>query len=289
MLVNSNEDKLVDLSVIGEIASPTLRQSYRIQPVTGQPIQLPSVGGISYNANLGDPAVGIAADHVEPGVSIRNSHEASNRALNTFACIGNRAKILSGDAKGLKGWVIGKHGGVEHVMIHFDELHTLEQLAIGDRIQIRSRGTGLQLEGFPDLVLMNMDPALLQSLQQTAFGPLVYPVTHIVPAHLLGAGLGEDSCQSGDVDIQLFDEKAVSEFNLETLRFGDFIAMDNCDHRYGRIYREGWVSIGVITHSCSIQAGHGPGVTTIMTAPKNILSAKIQTEANIKSVLPTLL
>lgn len=290
MTLRTNEKKLVELSVIGEIASPTLRQNYRIQPVLGLPVQLPGVGGICYNANLGDSAVDLVADHVEPGVSIRNPHEAGNRALNTLACIGNRARVLTGDGKGLEGRVIGKHGGVEHVMIHFANLQDLEKLAIGDRIQVRAWGTGLKLADHPQITVMNLDPAVLHQLgqwQNAGNGEtFVCPVTHQVPANLLGAGLGEETCQSGDVDIQLFDEKAVQHYNLNTLRFGDLIAMDNCDHRFGRIYREGWISIGVITHSCSIQAGHGPGVTTLMTGPKTALSVKIQPEANLKNFLP---
>ncbi len=286
-MVKTNENLLVELSVIGEIASPTLKQSYRIQPVSGSPIQLPSVGGISYNANIGDPAVGILADHVEPGVSLRNPHEASNRALNTFACIGNIAHVISGAAKGVTGWVTGKHGGVEHVMIYFPNRADLDKMVIGDKMQIRSMGTGLKIEAFPELTILNMDPALLQEL--AAFSPaqdrFVCPVTHKVPAYLLGAGLGEETCQSGDVDIQLFDEDAVAKFQLNSLRFGDLIAMEDCDHRYGRIYRKDWISIGVVTHSCCIQAGHGPGVTTILTAPKHVLEVKIEANANLKFFL----
>lgn len=288
-MLKTNENQLVALSVIGEIASPTLKQNYRIQPISGEPVQLPSVGGITYNASLGDSAIEIAADHIEPDVSIRNSHEASNKALNTLSCIGNVAKVVSGDGKGLEGWVIGKHGGVEHVMIHFPQRTDLDRLTIGDRIQIRAYGTGLKLLDHPEITLMNLDPRLLPKLfMRDSVGPkepLSCAVTHIIPAHLLGAGLGEETCQSGDVDIQLFDEQAVNAFHLNTLRFGDVVAMENCDHRYGRIYRQGWISVGIVTHSCSIQAGHGPGVTTILTAPQSALTAYIESEANLSAYL----
>ncbi len=286
----TNADKLAQLSVIGEIASPTLKVSYRIHPILGEPVQLPSVGGISYNANLGDSAIDLAADHIEPGVSIRNAHDASNRALNTFACIGNRARVLTGEGKGMVGWVTGKHGGVDHVMIHFPELDELDRLAIGDRIQVRSFGTGFKLQDYPAITVMNLDPAVYEKMnERSQMGSFVQiPVTHHVPAQLLGAGLGEDSCQVGDVDIQLFDAESVEEYNLNTLRFGDFIAMMDCDHRYGRIYRKGWVSIGVVVHSACIQAGHGPGVTTLFTGPASTLQTVTDPEANLKNVLPEL-
>lgn len=287
-MIHTNEKQLIELSVVGEIASPTVKQSYRIEPVSGEPVQLPGVGGISYNANLGNPAIGIEADHVEPGVSIRNPHDASNRALNTFACIGNRARVISGEGKALQGWVTGKHGGVDHVMIHFSDRESLHRLAIGDRIQIRSFGTGLKLLSHPEIKVMNLDPQLLHAI--VAASPptekqWACPVTHKVPAYLLGAGLGEESCQSGDVDIQLFDEEAVAQSGLQTLRFGDFVAMEDCDHRYGRIYRRNWLSIGIVTHSCSVQAGHGPGLTTILTGPRHALTSKIQADANLQRFL----
>ncbi len=281
----TNEAKLVALSVTGDIASPSLKLSYRIHPVSGDPIQLPSVGGISYNANLGDPAVGIMADHIEPGVSIRHSHDASNKALNTFACIGNVAKVITGEGKGLTGWVTGKHGGVEHVMIHLPNVADLDRLTLGDRFLIKALGTGLQLPDFPEITVLNTDPGLLGRLVTREADTIVCPVTHHVPAYLLGAGLGEETCHSGDVDIQLFDDEAVSEFQLDTLRFGDIVAMLDTDHRYGRIYRRGWLSIGVITHSCCVQAGHGPGVTTMLTGPAHCLKTVLTPQANLKHYL----
>lgn len=287
-MLNNNEKQLASLSVVGEIVSPGLKQAYRINPLTGKAIQLPGVGGISYNVNIGDTAVDIIADHIEPGVSVRNPNDSFNKALNAFACIGNIAKVISGEGKGLTGHVTGKHGGVDHVMIHFKQPQDLEQLAIGDRIQIRSFGTGLKIFDYPELSIMNLDPSLLKgiyNLESSDNRQFVCPVTHVVPAELLGAGLGEENCQGGDVDIQMFDREAVDTFNLNTLRFGDLVAMENCDHSYGRIYRKGWISIGIVVHGCCVQAGHGPGVTTILTGPKTTLIPKLNAEANLKNLL----
>ena len=70
--MRTNIDKLVRLSVIGEVASPIFRRSpYRISH-DGQPMVFPGVGGITYNVRVGDLAGGWMADHVEPGVSIEN-------------------------------------------------------------------------------------------------------------------------------------------------------------------------------------------------------------------------
>ena len=72
MVLRTNKEKLVKLSVIGEVTSPIYgRSPYRIS-ADGQPVVLPGVGGITYNIRVGDPACGWEADHVEPGVSVQN-------------------------------------------------------------------------------------------------------------------------------------------------------------------------------------------------------------------------
>ena len=67
-MLKTNVKKLVKISVIGEIASPTIRNPYNVS-ATGNPLVLPGVGGITYNVRVGDPACGWEADHVEPCVS----------------------------------------------------------------------------------------------------------------------------------------------------------------------------------------------------------------------------
>ncbi len=86
---------------------------------------MPGVGGITYNLRVGDLACGWEADHVEPGVSVENkendarSGQAANTAFNVLSCVGNKATVVTGDAKGAEGTVTGKHGGIEHVLVDF--------------------------------------------------------------------------------------------------------------------------------------------------------------------------
>ncbi|MEM3173454.1 MAG: DUF4438 domain-containing protein, partial [Candidatus Bathyarchaeia archaeon] len=84
-MLRMNVDRLVKISVIGEVSSPVFRRSpYRIS-YEGKPVVLPGVGGITYNVRVGDLAVGWAADHVEPGVSVRNKEsDDANMALNVL-------------------------------------------------------------------------------------------------------------------------------------------------------------------------------------------------------------
>ncbi|HHT9115695.1 MAG: DUF4438 domain-containing protein [Planctomycetes bacterium] len=285
--METNEKNLVEISVMGEVASPTSgSQPYCITP-EGKPTILPSVGGITYNVKVGDNAITWEADHVEPCVSVKNKEREENGALNLLSCIGNIARVTSGDAKGRTGVVTGKHGGIENVLVDFED-KTLEKLAIGDKILIRGIGVGLSFAKYPHIKIINMSPTLLNKLpirQDKTKVVLHVPVTHIIPAAIMGSGLGSQHCYRGDYDIQLFDKENVKKRHLQTLRFGDIVAIMDADHTFGRIYKTGAVSIGVIVHSNCVTAGHGPGVTTLLTSAEGKIVPSIDSTANIGAYL----
>ena len=54
------------------------------------------------------------------------------------------------------------HGGIEHVMIYFDD-ETLEDLAIDDKILVKAYGQGLSIEGYEDVAVMSIDPNLFEN------------------------------------------------------------------------------------------------------------------------------
>jgi hypothetical protein len=290
-MLRTNVQKLVKISVVGEVASPVFgRQIYNIS-AEGTPMVLPGVGGITYNVRVGDPACGWEADHVEPGVSLENKEndprfaQAANIALNVLSCIGNEAVVVGGDAKGAKGVVTGKHGGIEHVLVDFP-LKSMEKMMLGDKILVKAFGVGLKLLDFPDVKVMNIDPQFLETLEpKVRGGKLEIPVTHVIPAAIMGSGLGANQTYSGDYDIQLFDESTRKEYGLDDLRLGDLVAILDADHSYGRIYRRGAISIGVVVHTNCITSGHGPGATTIFTSSKGKIKPKIKAQANIASIL----
>jgi hypothetical protein len=285
-MLKTNVDKLVKMSVMGEVSSPVFRRSpYRISS-DGKPVVLPGVGGITYNVRVGDLAVGWAADHVEPGVSVRNREsDDANMALNILACVGNEAIVVSGDAKGSKGVVTGKHGGIEHVLIDFP-MEVMEKLLVGDKILIKAFGLGLELTDYPDIKVMNMDPRFLEAINPKPVNDKIeVPVTHIIPSSIMGSGLGADQTYSGDYDIQLFDESIVKEYGLEDLRLGDLVAIQDADSSYGRIFLRGAITIGIIVHSNCVISGHGPGVTTLLTSRSGKIVPKIDPDANIAKIL----
>jgi hypothetical protein len=290
-MLRTNADKLVKISVIGEAASPVVGRSVYNISATGTPSILPGVGGITYNLRVGDPACGWEADHVEPGVSVENKEndprhgQGANAAFNVLSCVGNEAIVVNGDAKGAKGVVTGKHGGIEHVLVDFQP-ETLEKLMLGDKILVKAFGVGLKLTDFPDIKVMNMDPSFLEALNPKPNGEkLEVPVAHIVPAAIMGSGLGSNQVHSGDYDIQLFDEKVIEQYGLEDLRLGDLVAIIDADHSFGRIYRQGAISVGIVIHTNCVTAGHGPGVTSLMTSPSGKIIPEIDTKANIACLL----
>ncbi len=287
-MLHTNKDKLPVISVQGTVANASGRER-DIVDFNGNPYLLAGKGGICYNVKIGDPAFNWVGDHIEPGVSTILSEDKrygpANSGYNFHACIGNKAKVVTGDAKGAFGTVIGFHGGLEHVMIDFPD-SVLESLNMDDTFLIKTCGQGLELNDYPDIRICNLDPMLLLSLgAHDSQKKIEIPVTKKIPAVLMGSGIGLPTTLSGDCDIMTSDESLISEYDLSTLRLGDIVAIEDYDHRYGRCYKKDAISIGIVVHTDSRISGHGPGVTTIMTSGKPCILPIIDSNANIANVL----
>jgi hypothetical protein len=285
MKIRTNADRLVELAVAGKVAQPILR-GYQVSSA-GEPKILPLLGGIVYNVKCGQPAMGWVGDHLEPGVALELARTDENavRALNTFAQIGNAALVTGGAAKGARGVVTGKHGGIEHVHVDFAQ-RDLEKLAIGDPVQIRAFGLGLELPDFPAVKVMNLDPRVLARMALGASGgKMVVPVALVIPAELMGSGLGQNQCQSGDYDIQTADPASVERWGLGRLRLGDLVAVTDADHSFGRIFRKGAVSVGVVVHGDCVSSGHGPGLVTVFTSAAGRIAPRLSRRANLADLL----
>lgn len=157
---------------------------------------------------------------------------------------------------------------------------------IGDKVIVKAFGVGLKLLDFLEVKVMNLDPKFLEAIPiKPVADKLEVPVTHMIPATIMGSGLGANQTYSGDYDIQLFDENMRAKHGLDALRLGDLVAIMDADHSYGRIYKEGAVSIGIVVHSNCVTSGHGPGVTTLFTSSTGKIVLKIDSEANIAILL----
>ncbi|MGF6980970.1 DUF4438 domain-containing protein [Paraburkholderia sp. JPY303] len=286
-----NAERLVAVTVCGQIAHPVGRASaYRIG-YDGVPRVLPGTGGIVLNQRIGDPCVGLAGDHIEPGVALHNNsrevigpRNGPNNALLTYACVGNFARVSSGPCIGKAGLVTGKHGGVDHVLVDFPT-DVLMRLQIGDRMQIVAHGLGLRLTAHPRIEVLNCSPRLLRRwgiVERN--GRIHVPVTHLVPSRIMGSGLGKNTAWRGDYDIQLADRPTRERFRLGSLRFGDMVAITDADTRRGPLFRTGRVTIGVIVHGDSTVSGHGPGVTPLLTGPAEFLVPMHSPRANLAEI-----
>ena len=247
----------------------------------GRPFIVPSVGGITPNVRVGDSAFAFMADHIEPAVSVKHPDDRLNTTLNVLSCIGNEAVVSSGDAKGERGRVTGKHGGVEHVMVDFTP-EVMRHMTIGDKLTVWSRGLGLRFLDLPEIRAFNLDPDLLAHMgMEIHNGRLRVRVARIAPAAVMGSGLGRSTVVRGDYDIQTFDDELTKKYGLRELRLGDVVAISDADNSYGRIYRSGAISVGIVVHGGSFVAGHGPGVTTILTSAKGEIDVEVDDQANL--------
>ena len=285
-MIKTNKHRLIETAVQG-VVQPA---SGRGLSVTwdGSPKNSIGTASINYTATVGDPVYKWKnADHVEPDVTIqgRDKPSASDCALASLACIGNTAKVVSGDAKGSKGVFIGRHAGADDLVWFPPEVK--EKLNIDDKIQIRAKGVGLIIEGFRDVKVNKCSPELIEKMGITVEdGKLVVPVSAVLPGYILGAGIGYDAnVETVDYDIQTTCPETNSMFKLAELRLGDIIAIMNHYDAWGRGRYEGAVTIGVIVHGWSDSAGHGPGVNPIMAARNGEITPRHAPDSNIAYVL----
>jgi hypothetical protein len=290
-MIRTNRDKVVMISVQGKVANPWKRGGAHSVDSEGKPFMLPGTGGITYNVRVGDRAFGWAGDHIEPGVSsILNEekrYDGPTSGYNFYACVGNEAKVVTGDAKGKKGVVTGHHGGIEHVLIDFDDA-ALGKMTVDDKILIKGFGQGFELLDYPDIHVYNLDPKLFFKMgivENRRGKKLKVPVAHIVPGKLMGSGVGSLSMGTGDYDIMTTDKKLIRKLGLDGLRFGDIVAIQDHDNVFGRSYRDGAMTIGIVIHSDCKYAGHGPGVTTLLASAKPLIEPVIRKNANIADIL----
>ncbi len=288
MTLTLNTDKLVTVSVMGRIASPGfpgLPASPYLLSSEGEAFLLPMFGGIVYNVSVGDSAYGWLADTIHPGISIHLKDDRGNRGLNIYACVGNEAIVMTGDAKGERGIVTGKSGRFsEQVIIHFPKA-LREKMAIGDKIVVKARGVGMSLAEQPEIRFKSCSPELFEKLGATAGenGQVCVPISAIVPPHLVGAGAGLTS-EGGSLHIQTTDKAALAEHGLDTLRLGDIVAIKDTDSAWNHGFRRGAVSIGVIGQGDSPRNGYGPGMTVLMTSPAGNIEPVVTPNLNIKDL-----
>ena len=286
--IATNRADLIAVSVAGAVAHPSLpalpAEPYRLA-ADGTAFLLPTWGGLVYNVSVGDRAFGWAADCIHPGASIRQADDMKNRGLLTYACVGNRATVMTGQAAGARGVVTGKSGRFSEQLIVHLPVAARATMAVGDQIVIRAEGVGMTLTAHPAIALRSLSPDLLAVLPaREQEGRVVFGVTARIPAHLVGAGLGLSS-EGGSVHLQSTDRALLAELRLDQLRLGDIVALDDTDSRFNHGYLRGARAIGVVCSTDGPRAGYGPGITVLLTAPAGELGSFDATGANLADLL----
>ncbi len=281
-MLRTNKNKLVMQAVQGEINPP---KDIIDKGRDGIHRILPMTDAITFNVNVGDSAYGWQADHVEPSVSISHSDEGKQSGLVRLACVGNKAVVAEGEAKGEVGFILGKHGGAWNVVTQFSQ-DAMEKMTYGEKINIKSFGQGLELLDHPEIMAMSIDPELLESIDiKEEDDGITVPVTAVVPGYLLGSGVGCGPAQVGDVDLMTGDAELLTKLGLDTLCLGDFVLIEDVDHSFGTGVIKGATSIGVVIHGDSFIGGHGPGITPILTCKTDKIRGVIDASANLKKYI----
>lgn len=279
--LKTNKDKLI-VTAVEAVVQPAGSRGYSVTYDGKSSVRI-GMASINYTVSVGDPASGWAnADHVEPDVTVqgRDKDRASECAIAILACIGNEARVLSGEAKGGRGFYLGRHAGSDDLCWFPDDVK--EKLTINDKIQVKARGVGLQIEGFEDVRVNKLSPRLLENMGLVLDGDqLVVPVVMEVPGHIMGSGIGGGFIEYIDYDIQTTDPQIVEEYGLERIRLGDLIAIRDHYDYYGRGRYEDALTIGVCIHGFSESAGHGPGLNPVLAALPGKIKLKIDPNANI--------
>jgi hypothetical protein len=290
-MIKTNLEKLVDLAVGGNAGHPASCDSDEKTAYDGGSFVPVGFSGINFTVKVGDPAFDWAGAHeVEPGVAVKNDCEAANEGLNALACIGNEAVLVDAKMEGKDAKLKGTLGVVTgkvcagRVLIYFPK-RVVERITVGDQIQIRASGTGLQLLDYPDVRVMNLGPRLLKALNPSEkSGKVRVPVAKVIPGALMGSGLGCAGI-TGDVDIQSSSPEAVRDLSLDQIRLGDLVAIQDHDASHGGRYHKGAVTIGVVVHGSSRRSGHGPGVNILLTSPKATIEPIITRKANLVELM----
>jgi hypothetical protein len=289
LMLRINVEKLVETFTCGEITHPQPNLDPRISSRREDQLYPPTTGIIT-NVKFGDPALGWAwGRHLVPGVCIRNKNPQENIALVALSCIGNEATILSAAAeskeiklKGEKGVVMGKTAERE-LILHFPK-RIMERLSIGDRIQIRSHGAGLGIEGYPEIFLINFSPAFLNAMNPSErHGKVRFQVTKVLSGRVIEAA-GSNPWLN-DYDIQIPSQEILKKMGLEMVRLGDLIAITDCESFEGPRFKEGAISLGVVIHGAGRSSSSGPGILMLVSSSEDIVEPIISRKANLAEIM----
>lgn len=247
---------LVSVNLLGTVEQAEVGvEPYRVGR-DGVPYVPVGDGGIVLGLRLGDSATALETDHAAPGACLVHTDLDAAHALCAQACVGNAARVRTGEAAGARGAVLGKRGeGARVIVVLAPE--DLRRLRPGDAVSVRGCGQGTESPA-PGVTVLNAGPGLLEALGVAAGAETVrVGVRGTWPSRCVGNGIGRPTPQ-WSLELSV---------DGQALALGDLVAVADLDARFNAGYRRGWMTIGLVVHGGSPLPGHGPGIVALLTAP----------------------
>ncbi len=267
MILADNRASLVAVAARLRVSEPRLWTDRPVMDRAGRLVALPGSGGVTLGIHAGDGVRQRVADHAIPGISLEDL--PGTGGAHGLICVGNRVRRLDGKTVGA---VAGERGGLapgflrgQYIGVEASD-DVLQGMAPGEEVVVESYGRGLALTDFSQLMITNCSPAALDALPiQVTDGALAVGVRAEFPSVWAGPGLGTD-VWVGDLEVAVPVEAQPND-----LCYGDVVAFGNIDGRVSRFHREGYVAVGVVSHGPSPVAGHGTGVTILLSGPDTMV------------------
>jgi hypothetical protein len=267
-----NRAALVRAVTRGVVSPPRLHPEAPRHDRDGRVCVLPGTGGIHPDVHVGDLVDAWLADHLMVGASIEDAGAAPTEpgALHLLTCVGNRVRDASGAMLGV---VAGKRGGLApgffppNLVAVEAPAERLHALVPGAAVFVDALGRGLELPEWAGIEVLNCAPSTLDALPLRVTGArLEIDVRLVVPSAAAGSGVGQDAW-IGDLEI------------------GDLVAFTDIDGRFGRFYRPGVVSVGLVAHGPSPAPGHGIGVTILLSGRAEAIQLRTTAGATLAPYL----
>ena len=279
--------RLVRTMLVGWVSQPEMESSPYLTDLEGRAFVPVGCQGVRYNVRVGMRAFGWEADRVQPGASLAHPDAAANRALNLFACVGNRVRVRTGAAAGAEGVVTGKHEEFQRFQEILVDLPAaaLEVLAPGDQVAIEAIGRGLRPCPSPAVVAHSLGPELWAAWAPEPRGVgLEVRVRLELPPEAVGMGAGRVAAATS-WELQTPPSLLEGIPELAQARLGDLVAVRDWDAAYISGYRPGSVVVGVVSHGASRLPGHGLGLTVLLSGREEKLSLAVDRGANLADLL----
>lgn len=286
-MIKLNTESLVERGVDVRVVNIAAVAAIGVQRESS-PVESLSFCGISYNVRLGDSVFGWSEDLIEPGIvsailADDGSETCLNHGLARICSIGNKVKVISGEARGLEGVIIGRSIAIpDAVIIDFPE-RVYQKIIAGDHLWILARGRRAVFVDYPSIRSYGIDPEMLNKfeLQQAGRTRLMMPVCFFMTADYFTPVDEKHFVPQLLCSFHGADSREIQKLGIDNMRFGDLIAIIDLDCTEGFKKKPGAVTIGMVMLSPVSVWDIAFGVLILLTCDEGRIVPVINPNANI--------